>query len=603
MKQLEWSEFPTRRNAALDKAMAARGLPFVEAGPSYSAPIVADQIYVVEPFGKNFDRYHAYRCREDFANPWDVPGSPFPSADAAKAGAQREYEVSWLPRLDPAPEPEGFDGDEPMVFKGPGWRADEFRNRVAKANRKLTRAMGAGAPQFKFDERVVEEVKRPKEPAKPFYVEYVYFTLASPFRLTIGDYEFVDRLVPEKAGMTVHTAPGQSLEGWTRPEADDDHCDHCGVNRRRIQLFVVREKASGNLLQLGSTCIQPYTGVEPKGLWALTFDEELRGLEEDDLGSEGGGGYGNVDYSVGIRHALAVAYILSDEGRGYVSKNKAYEWDRPSTVSLVKEHILYPPRPSQKGYKEYLAEAKKVSEVLENEALIDAIVASAESLRAGTDYADNMHILLAAESGRVTKRNLGVLASLVAVYAREEGRRAERKAKPQAAAGFLAPVKQRIRNFSFTLTTVRTFPTDWGTSTLLIGTTESGHTVKWFASGSLDYKPGDVVKMEAATVKEHVPAGSDKYTNADTTVLTRGVIDTFEERAKKCQAGIEENARKHAVQVAEGIDSGYSEDGETQVFSQWKDGGYQDVVIPEVERWFSGKAEIKRFREWQKVRL
>jgi hypothetical protein len=109
--------------------------------------------------------------------------------------------------------------------------------------------------------------------------------------------------------------------------------------------------------------------------------------------------------------------------------------------------------------------------------------------------------------------------------------------------------------------------------------------------------------MEAATVKEHVPAGSDKYTNADTTVLTRGVIDTFEERAKKCQAGIEENARKHAVQVAEGIDSGYSEDGETQVFSQWKDGGYQDVVIPEVERWFSGKAEIKRFREWQKVRL
>ncbi len=58
----------------------------------------------------------------------------------------------------------------------------------------------------------------------------------------------------------------------------------------------------------------------------------------------------------------------------------------------------------------------------------------------------------------------------------------------------------------------------------MVGKTEDGHVVKWFASGSFSYELGDVVKFEAATVKAH-----ENYQGTDQTVITRGVIDTFEE--------------------------------------------------------------------------
>lgn len=190
---------------------------------------------------------------------------------------------------------------------------------------------------------------------------------------------------------------------------------------------------------------------------------------------------------------------------------------------------------------------------------IAAIKASVDSVKTGTDYGDNLHIILAAESGRVTFRNIGILGSLVAVYAREQQLAEERKQEAKTTAtGFLGEVKERIRNFSITLSTVRELDSDWGTTTLMVGKTEDGHVVKWFASGSFSYELGDVVKFEAATVKAH-----ENYQGTDQTVITRGVIDTFEEEARQLQALI-------------------AEKGETETYRR-NTGKYNRIALTEAE--------------------
>lgn len=401
-------------------------------------------------------------------------------------------------------------------FSFPADRIDEFHHLIAKANRKLERA-GATA---RFEPSIViEDRSVTQESGIDITVPYAIATMDT-FTLSLGDYTFVARLVPEEAGMTVHTAPGQSLEGWVRPAADDQHCDHCNVKRNRMNLYVVREDSTGKLIQLGQQCIALYTGLKPKGLWALDFQGEI----ESAMGGDGGGG--RSEYSVRIDEVLALSLAFTNGGAKYVSKANADAWDRESTSSEIRRAIFglfpsaadvqrYPGMAEEREY--FLAGIEKSRVLIEDTELLDAVKASAETLKAGTDYADNMAIILAAESGLVSRRNIGTLGSLVAAYHRNLEHEAERKAKPQAAAGFIGEVGERVRDFNVTATAIRQFDGMYGTTTLLVGTTDDGHVVKWFASGTHDWEPGDVLHFAAATVKAH-----EQYNGTDQTALTRG---------------------------------------------------------------------------------
>ncbi len=401
-------------------------------------------------------------------------------------------------------------------------RVGELMSLLKKPNTRLEKA---GLPTFV--PQVISREDRTNIVGGIEVIEtFVTFTL-NEWKLTLGDFTFVASLVPEEAGMTVHTAPGQSLEGWVRPAADDMSCDHCQTKRFRNRLYVVRNDVTGELIQLGHNCIQLYTGIEPKGLWALEFDADLREFSDSD--NEGFGGF-HRDSTISIRSTLALAYVLSNGGRGYVSKAKADEWDKPSTIALMKEHLNNPPKNPGSSYSsrdphalsDYLAYQEtcaKVVETSKDDALIEAILASVESVKAGTDYGDNLRIIVAAESGRVSERNMGILASLVSVYRRELDKQAERTATP-AVTGFLGVKGDKLTNLTLTVKTVKVWDGDYGTSTLIVGTAPTGHTVVWKASRFINLEAGDTLVIKSGTVKET----EHKY-GADQTILTRCRVD------------------------------------------------------------------------------
>ena len=426
----------------------------------------------------------------------------------------------------PAPATEA---PAPRVYTIPAIHEAEFVKRVAQANTYLVRHGIDGAFTFSREAILVPSAKD-----ENVLDEFVVFTSTSAPVFSLGDYVFVASLVGEEHGMVVHTAPGQSLVGWDRPEGDDQTCDHCALVRDRKSLYVVRNIATGDVTQVGSTCIQAFLGVEPKGLGMLEFldalDAVVRGFSESTS---------SLPEVFTVDRILAVSAAITEMGRKYVSVARANEWERPSSASLIKGHVIYgaPRRANYRGpsadadYRKDLAEYQRIqeraAEVQADEALMADIKAAAATLNAGSDYADNMAIIVAGESVRV--RNVGILASLLAVYARNITAAAEKAAAPAAVTGFLAPVKNakgkatRLKDVTIALTRVREFDGDYGTRTLLAGTV-NGQAVEWFATGSFDFEEGDSVTLSAVSIKAHKPAGSDRYTRVDTTVLTRGVI-------------------------------------------------------------------------------
>ena len=405
--------------------------------------------------------------------------------------------------------------DTSRSFSFPADRLDDFEHIMGKANRKLERA-GAEA---RFDWTLAYEDRSETQPSG-IVITTPYVTVTfEKLRLALGRYTFVARLVPESAGMTVATAPGESLDGWVRPAADDMSCDHCQVKRHRVNLFVVRDEDTGQLIQLGQQCIVLYTGLEPKGLWALGFEDEVR----EAMGGGEGGGIGR-DYSADIDQVLGLALALTNGGKAYVSRTNAGAWEKPSTAGEIKRciHGHLPTEAEARKSDHARAERERLLQAIadgvafsKDETLMASVKAAAATLKAGTDYADNLNIVLAAESNRVGPRNIGVLGSLVSVYYRNQEHAAEPKA--QAAKGFIGAVGERVRDFTVTAAMVRQFEGDYGYTTLLVGSTADGHVIKWFSSGSKDWEPGDVLHFTAATVKAH-----EEYKGTDQTVLTRG---------------------------------------------------------------------------------
>lgn len=458
-------------------------------------------------------------------------------------------------------------------WKLPAYNLDAFKAKIAQANGKLARA-GLDArfdiTYTPFDyERTVSDAPENRVFGRPPVViePWVRATLDGPLTLRHGHYTFAASLVAEEAGITVHCAPGQELGGYTPTGTAD--CDHCGVARNRTRLYLVRDERDGSIIQLGHSCIELYTGIAPKGLWALTFDEDLNVLTEP---SEGG--FGQRDLGAAVDTVLAYAYAHTNQGRNYVPTTS----DGESTVSRVRMSLFGDIRRLKGAEREYYQDkAAEAASYLDDAELLSAIKTAVTETGADTDYGRNLRIILAGES--VSGRNVGILASLVKVYARKMQIEAERKANPPAQ-GFIGEIKQRIRNFSLNLTHVSETEGFYGMTTLFVGRTSDGHVVKWFAAGTFDFEVGDTLNLEAATIKAH-----EVYQGQDQTVITRAKIDTFAERAEQYQAFLDAHGGK---------DEGF-------LTHRWDYAAnvQREYTVYEIDRFFGSKAEKKRFAQWQ----
>lgn len=333
--------------------------------------------------------------------------------------------------------------------------------------------------------------------------ERIELTLNRP-DISYGGWTFVASVDATDAGMITRVAPGQDLGGW-RPK--DLRCDHCNQVRQRTATYIVRDE-QGNTRQIGSGCLRPFLGVTPGALWALEYEPEIgEGYDAPEPGERDWGAGRVAD----AREMIALALAVSDGGTDYVSRSRAEILERASTADRVFS-VIEPPQRAEdrRGWEAIKAKADEYIA----DGTVEKVIEAGRNIEGDGDYAENMRVVLANE--HVSYKHLGLAVSAVGVWSRNQERAAR---NAPVAKGFVADVGEKITGTKATVVTVKHMDNPYqrgAENTLVVFRTESGHLVKWFASGRKNFKVGEVGEFTGGTVKKH-----DQYKDQDQTVVVR----------------------------------------------------------------------------------
>lgn len=386
-------------------------------------------------------------------------------------------------------------------------QAAEAVKKVSKANQRL--AKNGIQEQFKLE--VVEYFQREeKEGLPPFQtvtiIQMARMSLSVP-SISFGGWELAATLVIEEGGTILRTVPGVDLSDWQRPEIH--FCDHCQKSLPRTKSYAVRNPETGEVKQVGSSCISLFLGVNIEtSLWAVTWD-----LEEEVGKTEAGSRRPAEEYP--IRNWIRLVIAVSNHGREWVSASSAYENEMESTKEKTLEAWHF------KGSERWIPEAKK--EQIRNwraEALtiseeeIDEVIQAGFDVDPESDYGQNLHVAL--RSTTVSGRSLGILTSVISAYRRQKEIKAEQKKKAaDSVQGFIGEVGDKVKNLELTLVRETGWDSDFGWTNLYTFNDEAGHTIIWKSGNNIPADIGEKIIVTSGSIKE-----TSVYNGQDQTVLT-----------------------------------------------------------------------------------
>ncbi|MGI6797747.1 hypothetical protein [Gordonia sihwensis] len=391
----------------------------------------------------------------------------------------------------------------------------EVDKRVDKVNRRLARAGGTESFSYTITRRyTLTESATGTERLIP----RVVIELSAP-RISAAGHTFVASLTKESGGMIVRTVPGEDLSGWTRPE--DHYCEYCNSARSRAKSYVVRNDETGDFIQIGRNCVAPFLGMVP-ALWMLTLDPESLIPDEDDWITTCGGSAPSL---YDVRTLLAAAWSVSNEGKAFVTAGVAREWGKTSTAGEALE-VIDPPS-SLMRKPEYQAKIQKAQAqaAAVPAQVIDELIAAGRGVDPSTDYGQNLAVAL--DSGQISRRSAGLVASIIAVYNRQQSRLAEQAARPVELDEWLGEPKTKLEPCTVTMTHVFENPGyAYNTvTTTMIMRADSGHILKWRTAGEHEeYQVGYRFHLHRATVKEH-----DTYRDRKQTVVLRCKLERIDD--------------------------------------------------------------------------
>lgn len=267
----------------------------------------------------------------------------------------------------------------------------------------------------------------------------------------------------------------------------DNHCDHCGYARARRTTYVCRNTTTGEYVQVGSSCLGDFLGVDATHIVAR-MELALDAYRTLDLDADVGGGTDYYDIEVYLGHVVA---CIAD--CGWVSARVAREAFKVSTADSALERM----RARVEVTPEHAARAHAVATWLAN-----------LPVEACTDnYLANLRVY--GDAGVFTTRGAAIVASAVVAYDRAHA------PEPTPVVAHVGKVGERLA-LSVRVLRVSTLQGNYGTTYLhKFEVTEGAHKgarLAWFGSKRLS----DDVCQVKATVKAH-----NTYKGQPETLVTR----------------------------------------------------------------------------------
>ena len=400
-----------------------------------------------------------------------------------------------------------------------------FEKKVEKTNRKAVK-LGMAPVSFSYGAVVEHSVgedtigayfvtENGKRVRKALYVEVTLIGEAP----VIEGYEFVATVDLRGETALVKRQPFTAEDVDLAPFFHNDgHCDHCNTIRARNDVLVLREKATGKVMQIGRNCAADFFRSKDATAMVAVSDwiESYGNVGENADRAEP---YSSVERMYQVAAAVVRTF-------GWVAvKDTHLDNTLRSTRSRVWANLFpWPKMPAEDRVTvtaEDEAEAKVVMQWL-NDRFLSKDVASCNeferNVKAAVEY-------LGGDIPLVRDRNLNFLIWGIAGYKRdlqkdaENRRRLAEAAKQQAASEFVGVPGDR-GDFTLTLQFKRAFGGEYGVRYLQKFVDADGNVIVWW--GTNDVAAGTVVGntyVFKATIKSH-----DVYEGVKQTTLTRATL-------------------------------------------------------------------------------
>lgn len=383
------------------------------------------------------------------------------------------------------------------LFKIPEQNMPELEKKIISISKRGSK-IGTGPIVLQILTKTVEQ----NDDGSVNVFNHVTFTGDIP---KIEGWEFLARIDHNNdrtgASNLIYTAPDKELPAEYRSNPAD--CDHCVKTRKRRDTFILRNTASGELKQIGRTCIKDFIGHDPKHI--LMMFEYLRRAAT--LTKE----YTDIPTDMNNHRFINLQIFLGFVARairknGWTSKSVAHENGSISTCSYALDDMFPANRAS-------IYEVKPTDD--------DKDVASAaiqHVLGLDKDKNDYIHnIVTIAETGYVDWKATGYAASIVRVYQNYLERLKEESNRVDTSNSKHVGERKERLELSVRIIFKRIFNGYYGTTTIIKMFSDDGDVFVTFSTGNFNPNMDDILKIRG-TVKDH-----QSYKGESQTILNRVV--------------------------------------------------------------------------------
>ena len=301
--------------------------------------------------------------------------------------------------------------------------------------------------------------------------------------LKIGDYETVAVIDHTTEGENViHNFTDETISEKYR--TIDSICEHCNSNRRRNKTILLKSLDTGEIKQVGTTCVKDYTGIDATSVLSIYTDIYNICLEDEpyiEYGSTGG----YATYVETIDYLTACIEII--ESVGYKKEETKYNaWDL-----AISNRIDF----------KYRDTAEKIIEYFGNKDF-------------NNDFLRNTKIYLTEKYTRIN----GIIAYAYLAYKKQLEYDKQKDTNNHNSSEYQGDVGQR-KDFTLTYSHHVSFMTNYGVQYIYIFVDDNGNVFIWKTAKWIDDKYTEENKEKIrlkGTIKEH-----KEYNGVKQTVITR----------------------------------------------------------------------------------
>lgn len=342
----------------------------------------------------------------------------------------------------------------------------------------------------------------------PTFTIYQHVDCVAPI-VRIEGWQFCATLDHLSTGTVIRAVPNLNCEIPESYRTAGPVCDHCGINRRRNDTFLIRNESSGAWQQIGRNCLADYIGRDVTQLLSLAecVASVSGAIDEDDCSGGGGNGGAYIHAATYLAHVAAAIRSWGWVARKDSSDTQTSTADAAMTNMFRKADKNFTPVPLIEGDFQVATKA----------------LAWAQALPGRSEFEHNMWVV--ANQAMIEPRSTGILAYCVPgmMRATEKAFAAATKKESLGLAGsqHVGVVGDKLTNISARLYGYNAIDGRYGTTIIYKFICDAGNIYNWFSSGGIEGLGAAAATNQqrvilAGTVKNH-----NEYRDEKQTILTR----------------------------------------------------------------------------------